>query len=160
MSIKYFLRNEGPSSQKRTFARRQWIQHVLFLFFSQHVFQSIWPWVFDVKQLFSQKWNLDTESNPAWKSPLLSKEVFVYVFSKRTAYKMKNICFFKLLELQGFQKPQLLSKKVFALMQALCFLSGQLTNWTKLAFSRFSSTMFSENQFSLTKNNIIIFCYK
>ena len=113
MSIKYFLRNEGPSSQKRTFAQRQWIQHVLFLFFSQHVFQSIWPWVFDVKQLFSQKWNLDTESNPAWKSPLLSKEVFVYVFSKRTAYKMKNICFFKLLELQGFQKPQLLSKEVF-----------------------------------------------
>ena len=129
MSIKYFLRNEGPSSQKRTFARRQWIQHVLFLFFSQHVFQSIWPWVFDVKQLFSQKWNLDTESNPAWKSPLLSKEVFVYVFSKRTAYKMKNICFFKLLELQGFQKH------VFKYF----FTKRALTKWAKFDFFSFSN---------------------
>ena len=30
MSINYFLRNEARSSQKQTFARRQWAQHLLF----------------------------------------------------------------------------------------------------------------------------------
>ena len=56
MSNNYFLRNEARSSQKHTFARRQWAQHLLFLFFTQHLFKSIWSLTFDVKQLFSQKW--------------------------------------------------------------------------------------------------------
>ena len=55
MSINYFLRNGARSSQKRTFVRRQWAQHLLFLFFTQHLFQSIWSLMFDVNQLFSQK---------------------------------------------------------------------------------------------------------
>ena len=57
MSINYFLRNEGRSSQNRTFVRRQWAQYLLFLFFFQHLFQSIWSLLFDVNQLFSQKWS-------------------------------------------------------------------------------------------------------
>ena len=40
-SINYFLRNEARRSQKRTFARRQWAQYLLFLFFIQHLFKSI-----------------------------------------------------------------------------------------------------------------------
>ena len=56
MSINYFLINEARNSQKHTFARRQWAQHLLFLFFTQHLFKSIWSLMFDVKQLFSQKW--------------------------------------------------------------------------------------------------------
>ena len=52
----YFLRNEARNSQKQTFARRQWAQYLLFLFFTQHLFKSIWSLMFDVKQLFSQKW--------------------------------------------------------------------------------------------------------
>ena len=42
MSINYFLRNGARNSQKRTFARRQWSQYLLFLFFTQHLFKSIW----------------------------------------------------------------------------------------------------------------------
>ena len=42
MPINYFLRNEARSSQKHTFARRQWAKHFLFLFFIQHLFKSIW----------------------------------------------------------------------------------------------------------------------
>ena len=41
MSINYFLRNGARSSQKRTFVRRQWAQYLLFLYFIQHLFQSI-----------------------------------------------------------------------------------------------------------------------
>ena len=57
MSINYFLRNEVRNSQKQTFARRQWAQNLLFLFFTQHLFQSFWLIMFDVNQLFSQKWS-------------------------------------------------------------------------------------------------------
>ena len=53
----YFLRNEARNSQKQTFARRQWAQHLLFLFFTQHLFKSICSLLFDVNQLFSQKWS-------------------------------------------------------------------------------------------------------
>ena len=56
-SIKYFLRNGAWNSQKRTFARRQWAQYLLFLFFTQHLFKSIWSLLFDINQLFSQKWS-------------------------------------------------------------------------------------------------------
>ena len=56
MSINYFLRNEGRNFQNRTFTRRQWTQYLLFLFFFQHPFHSIWSLLFDVKQSFSQKW--------------------------------------------------------------------------------------------------------
>ena len=56
MSINYFLRNGVRNSQKRTFARRQWAQYLLFLFFSQHLFKSIWSSLFDVNQSFSLKW--------------------------------------------------------------------------------------------------------
>ena len=56
MSINSFLRNEARSSQKQTFARRQWAQHLLFLFFFQHLSQSIWLLLFVVNQLYSQKW--------------------------------------------------------------------------------------------------------
>ena len=42
MSINRFLRNGARNSQKRTFARRQWSQYLLFLFFTQHLFKSIW----------------------------------------------------------------------------------------------------------------------
>ena len=48
----YFLRNEARSSQKHTFARRQWAEHLLFLFFIQHLFKSIWSLMFDAKQVF------------------------------------------------------------------------------------------------------------
>ena len=65
MSINYFLRNEAWNSQNRTFARRQWAQYLLFLFFTQHLFQSIWSLLSDVNQLFYQKW-----------SPKLSKQTF------------------------------------------------------------------------------------
>ena len=41
MSINYFLKHVGRGSQKLTFARRQWAQYLLFLFFTQHLFQSI-----------------------------------------------------------------------------------------------------------------------
>ena len=57
MSINYFLRNGGRNPQKRTFVRRQWPQYLLFLFFTQHLFQSSWSLLFDVNQLFSQKWS-------------------------------------------------------------------------------------------------------
>ena len=57
MLINYFLRNGTRNSQKRTFARRQWVQYLLFLLFSQHLFQSFWLLLFDVNQLFSQKWS-------------------------------------------------------------------------------------------------------
>ena len=65
MSINYFLRNGARNSLNRTFGRRQWAQYLLFLFFTQHLFQSIWSLLFDVNQLFSQKW-----------SPKLSKAKF------------------------------------------------------------------------------------
>ena len=65
LSINYFLRNGARNSQKRTFVRRQWAQYLLFLFFTQHLFKSIWSLLFDVNQLFSQKW-----------SPKLSKANF------------------------------------------------------------------------------------
>ena len=42
MSINYLLRNGARNSQKRTFARRQWSQYLLYLFFTQHLFKSIW----------------------------------------------------------------------------------------------------------------------
>ena len=57
MSINYFPRNEGWGSQKRTFAQRQWAQYLLFSFFTQHLFKSIWSLLFDVNQLFSQKFS-------------------------------------------------------------------------------------------------------
>ena len=41
VSINHSLRNEVQSSQKRTFIRRQWAQYLLFLFFTQHLSQSI-----------------------------------------------------------------------------------------------------------------------
>ena len=65
MSINYFLRNGARNSQNRTFGRRQWAQYLLFLFFTQHLFHSIWSLMFDVNQLVSQKW-----------SPKLSKPNF------------------------------------------------------------------------------------
>ena len=65
MSINYFLRNGAWNSQKRTFARRQWAQYLLILLFTQYLFQSFWSLLFDVNQLFSQKW-----------SPKLSKANF------------------------------------------------------------------------------------
>ena len=57
ISINHFLRNGARRSQKRTFVRRQWAQFLLFLLFTQHLFQSIWSLLFDVNQSFSQKWN-------------------------------------------------------------------------------------------------------
>ena len=57
MSINYFLRNGAKRSQKRTFVRRQWAQYLPFLLFTQHLFQSFWLLLFDVNQLFSQKWS-------------------------------------------------------------------------------------------------------
>ena len=56
MSNNYFLRNEARRSQKQAFVRRQWAQHLLFLFFIQHLFNSNRSLMFDVNQLFSQKW--------------------------------------------------------------------------------------------------------
>ena len=56
MSINCFFRNAGRGSQKQTFTRRQWAQYFLFLFFTQHLFQSFWSLLFDVNQLLSQKW--------------------------------------------------------------------------------------------------------
>ena len=58
MSINYLLRNEDWSSQKQTFARRHWAQYLLFSFFILHLFKSIWSLMFDVNQVFSQKWSL------------------------------------------------------------------------------------------------------
>ena len=52
MSINYFLGDEGRRSQKQTFARRQWTQIFLFLFFSQHLFQLFWSRMFDVNLFF------------------------------------------------------------------------------------------------------------
>jgi len=40
-----------------TFSGRQWAQCLLFLCFFQHLFQSFWSSLFDVNQLFSQKWD-------------------------------------------------------------------------------------------------------
>ena len=48
MSINYFLRNGARSSQKYTFARRQWAQHLLFCFSS-----NIFPNQFDYYCLLS-----------------------------------------------------------------------------------------------------------
>ena len=70
MSINYFLRNGARNFQKRTFARRQWAQYLLFLFFSQHLFKSIWSLLFDVNQSFSLKWR----SKPS-KAKFFSKAV-------------------------------------------------------------------------------------
>ena len=70
------------------------------------------------------------------KPQFLSKDAFVYVFTKQASYKMNKVCFFKLLDLQGFQKPQILSKDVFVYMFSL---SGQRTKWTKFVFSTFST---------------------
>ena len=56
MSINYFLRNVARGSQNQTFTWRQWDQYFLFLFFTQHLFQSFWSLLFDVNQLLSQKW--------------------------------------------------------------------------------------------------------
>ena len=47
MSINCFLRNGTWRSQSRSFARRQLAQYSLFLFFSQHLFQSNWTLLFD-----------------------------------------------------------------------------------------------------------------
>ena len=38
--------------------RGQWTQYLLCSFFIQHLFKSIWSLMFDVNQLFSQKWSL------------------------------------------------------------------------------------------------------
>ena len=70
MLINYFLRNGTRNSQNRTFARRQWAQYLLFLFFSQHLFKSIWSLLFDVNQSFSLKWR----SKPS-KAKFFSKTV-------------------------------------------------------------------------------------
>ena len=64
-SINYFLRNEARRSQKRTFARRQWAQYLLFFVFLSQSFTINWLLLFVVNQLFSQKW-----------SPKLSKANF------------------------------------------------------------------------------------
>ena len=52
MSIKDFLRNEGSNFHNWTFTRRQWAHYLLFLFFSQHFFQSISFLIFDVNHFF------------------------------------------------------------------------------------------------------------
>eukprot|EP00493_Phyllostaurus_siculus_P022034 UN22364 len=46
--------------------------------------------MFDVNQRFQ-------------KPPISSKEVFVYVSTKRAAHKMSNVSFFKLFKLRGFK---------------------------------------------------------
>ena len=52
ISINYFLRNGAKRSQKRTFVRRQWAQYLLFLLFTQHLFQSFWLLLLDVNHYF------------------------------------------------------------------------------------------------------------
>ena len=44
------------------------------------------------------------------KPPVLSKEVFEYISTKREAHKMSQVCFFKL---YNFQKLPLLSREIF-----------------------------------------------
>ena len=57
--IRCFCRNETQDSPKRTFARNQLLQDLLYLFSSQHLFESIASSLIDVNQQFSQKWRLE-----------------------------------------------------------------------------------------------------
>ena len=68
MSINYFLRNEARSSQKHTFARRQWAQHLLFCFSS-----NIFPNQFDYYCLFLINFFSEIESETL-KSELLFED--------------------------------------------------------------------------------------
>ena len=72
-----FLRNVGWGSQKLTFARRQWAQYLLFLFFTQQLFQSIWAIMFD-NNLFLKKAIMfdNNQSFSQKRSPMVSKANF------------------------------------------------------------------------------------
>ncbi len=57
MSINYFLRNEARSSQKQTFARRQWAQHLLFFVLLPTSFPINLIIIVCSQSIFSQKWS-------------------------------------------------------------------------------------------------------
>ena len=56
MSINYFLRNEARSSQKQTFARRQWAQHLLFFVLLPTSFPINLIIIVCCQSIFSQKY--------------------------------------------------------------------------------------------------------
>ena len=58
MPINYFLRNEALSSQKQTFARRQWAHHLLFFVLLPTSFPiNLIIIVCCCQSFFSQKWS-------------------------------------------------------------------------------------------------------
>ena len=57
LSINYFIRIEARRSQKQTFARRQWAQHLLFFFLLPTSFPINLIIIVCCQSIFSQKWS-------------------------------------------------------------------------------------------------------
>ena len=64
------------------------------------------------------------------KPPVLSKEVFGYVSTKREAHKMSKVCFLKLFKFKAFKSLWFCQKKSLSTFPP----SGQLTKWAEFAF--------------------------
>ena len=86
MSINYFLRNQARSSQKHTFARRQWAQHLLFCFSS-----NIFPNQFDYYCLLSINFFSEMQSEVLKSEVLLEDSEYNICWIFFSAQHLKNI---------------------------------------------------------------------